>query len=190
MARDFSIVFLSAKQNECSFSKKGVFMKRVFLISLTAILMATSQAVVQAAAPPDDRGALLGVKTGKGVFDINTTEVDKLTLYLQVIKETQEGLKKQRVKPDLIVAFRGASVRFVSKERGNFTTEEQENLLETDEMISELSKEGVRFEACAIATRLYNINNKSILPAVRVVGNTFISLIGYQSKGYNLIPIY
>jgi len=39
-------------------------MKRTFLISLTAILIATSQAAVQAAAPPDDRGALQGVKTG------------------------------------------------------------------------------------------------------------------------------
>jgi intracellular sulfur oxidation DsrE/DsrF family protein len=52
-----------------------------------------------------------------------------------------------------------------------------------------LAQAGVRFEACAIATRLFGVENNSVLPQVKVVGNTFNSLIGYQAKGYALIPI-
>lgn len=56
-------------------------------------------------------------------------------------------------------------------------------------MIQELAKQGVRFEACAIATRLFHVDNASMISDVKVVGNTFISLIGYQAKGYAVIPI-
>lgn len=82
-------------------------MKALLIAALTTLLFATSAPIAVHAATPDDRAALQGVKSGKGIFDINITDVDKLPLYLQVIKETHDGLKKQGVKPDLIVAFRG-----------------------------------------------------------------------------------
>lgn len=96
---------------------------------------------------------------------------------------------KQGVKPDLIVAFRGGAVRLVSSNRTGFSTDEREDLGHADELIRELAQQGVRFEACAIATRLFHVDNASINPDVKVVGNTFISLIGYQARGYAVIPI-
>lgn len=138
---------------------------------------------------PLDRVALQGVKVGKGVFDINLADAQRLPLYLGVIEETLDGLKAQGVKPELVVAFRGTAVKLVSSERNGFDREQQAALAEADELIRDLAKAGVRFEACAIATRLFGVDNKSILPQVKVVGNTFNSLIGYQAKGYALIPI-
>jgi intracellular sulfur oxidation DsrE/DsrF family protein len=138
---------------------------------------------------PLDTAALKGVKSGKGIFDINLSGPEKLPLYLEVIKETHAGLKAQGVKPELVVAFRGTSVKLLSSARANFSAEQKEALQQSDELIRELAKLGVRFEACAVATRLFGVENSSILPGVKVVGNTFISLIGYQSKGYALIPI-
>ena len=82
-------------------------MKALLLAALTTLLLATSAPFAAHAATPEDRAALQGVKSGKGIFDINITDVEKLPLYLQVIKETNDGLKKQGVKPDLIVVFQG-----------------------------------------------------------------------------------
>lgn len=163
---------------------------RMFCIALlTFLLFAGSLQTVAHAAAPNDLVALQGVKTGKGIFDINITDADKLPLYLQVIKETNEGLKRQGVKPDLIVAFRGSAVRLVSSNRTGFSTDQKESLEHADELIRELAKQGVRFEACAIATRLFHVDNATITPEVKVVANTFISLIGYQARGYAIIPI-
>jgi intracellular sulfur oxidation DsrE/DsrF family protein len=164
-------------------------MRVLILAALTTFLFAASTPMSAHAARPDDRVALKGVTSGKGIFDINLIDVEKLPLYLQVIKETNDGLKNQGVKPNLVVAFRGEAVRFVSSNRTEFTPEQKVSLANADALIQELMKRGVRFEACAVATRLFKVDNATILPSVRVVGNTFISLIGYQSRGYALIPI-
>lgn len=165
-------------------------MLRVLVRGVLMICLA-AQAVPASGAEkaPLDRVALQGVKVGKGVFDINLTDAQRLPLYLGVIEETLDGLKAQGVKPELVVAFRGTAVKLVSSERKGFDREQQAALKEADELIKDLSRAGVRFEACAIATRLFGVDNKSILPQIAVVGNTFISLIGYQAKGYALIPI-
>ena len=165
-------------------------MRKMVLFTLLALLFAVTFPQAPLAATPDDRVALKGVKTGKVVFDINVTDAEKLPLYLQVITETVAGLKKQGVKPEVVIAFRGAAVRFASTDRKNFSAEIKDHLIDADELIIDLAKQGVRFEACAIATRLFKVDNATILPQVKVVGNTFISLIGYQAKGYALIPIY
>lgn len=162
-----------------------IMVKAMLLICLSA----PAVPAVGAEKAPLDRVALQGVKVGKGVFDINLTDALRLPLYLGVIEETLEGLKAQGVKPDLVVTFRGMAVKLVSSERKNFDREQQAALEESDELIKQLATVGVRFEACAIATRLFGVENKSILPQVTVVGNTFISLIGYQAKGYAVIPI-
>lgn len=165
-------------------------MKRMVVQLVLAVCLAmVAVPVIGVEKAPLDRVALQGVKVGKGLFDINLSDAQKLPLYLGVIKETYAGLKAQGVKPDFVVAFRGTAVKLVSSERANLSAEQKEALLEADALIKELAKAGVRFEACAVATRLFGVENENILPQVKVVGNTFISLIGYQSKGYALIPI-
>jgi intracellular sulfur oxidation DsrE/DsrF family protein len=51
-------------------------------------------------------------------------------------------------------------------------------------------KEGIKLEICTIATKVFNVDASSILPGIKQVHNGWISLIGYQSKGYALIPVY
>lgn len=163
--------------------------RMVVQVVLAVCLAMLAMPAVGAEKGPLDRVALQGVKVGKGIFDINLTDALRLPLYLGVIEETLEGLKAQGVKPEIVIAFRGTAVKMVSSEREGFDNEQKAALEDSDELIKELAKNGVRFEACAIATRLFGVDNKSILPQVKVVGNTFISLIGYQAKGYALIPI-
>jgi intracellular sulfur oxidation DsrE/DsrF family protein len=47
----------------------------------------------------------------------------------------------------------------------------------------------VRMEACSITTRLAGIDSETLLPGIDLVGNTFVSQIGYQAKGFAVIPI-
>jgi intracellular sulfur oxidation DsrE/DsrF family protein len=45
-------------------------------------------------------------------------------------------------------------------------------------------------EACSVATRLFGVDNGTLLDGIKPVGNTFVSLTGYQAQGYANIPIY
>lgn len=136
---------------------------------------------------PNDSAALSGVEVGKGFFDINIgvdltmpeAAEGKLALYLGVIKQTVEGLENQGVAADIVVAFRGMAVMLITE-----TTSE-----EIQAAVSELTELGVKFEACNIATGIFGVDNATILPEIKVVGNTFISAIGYQAKGYSPILI-
>jgi intracellular sulfur oxidation DsrE/DsrF family protein len=164
-----------------------MFKKVAVKFLMVSVLVAS--ALPALAEVPNDRAALQGVKTGKGLFDINISEAGKLPLYLQVIKETHAALKAQGVKPKLIVAFRGPAVQLVSTTRPGLSADQQAALTKSDALIHELARLGVKFEVCALAARLFGVDTTSILPGIEVVGNTFVSLIGYQSKGYALIPI-
>ena len=157
-----------------------------FMVSLLFLVTANTFA----GTPPDDSDALNGVKEGKVIFDINMSEPKKMTLYLMVIKQTVDDLKSQGVEPDVILAFRGLSVRLISTDREQVELEDFVHLDKIAEQLAELKTLGVRMEACSVATKLFNVDNQSLLDGIKPVGNTFVSLTGYQAQGYANIPIY
>ena len=164
-----------------------MMMRLARLMILTGLIAV--QAVV-AAPKPDDADALHNVEQGKVLFDINMTDAKKMTLYLSVIRETVDDLRRQGVEPDVILAFRGLSVRLISKDREQMELTDFEHLDRIAEQLADLREQGVRMEACSVATRLFKVDNGSLLDGIKPVGNTFVSLTGYQAQGYANIPIY
>ena len=138
----------------------------------------------------DDSDSLKGLTTGKAVFDVDLGDAGKLTLYLSVIKETHTGMMKQGVKPDLVVTFHGQSLALIQANRDKVPAAQRDDYDEVAMLIKDLKTLGVKFEACSVAARLLNVDPMTINKDVKVVGNTFISLTGYQNRGYALIPIH
>ena len=163
-------------------------MRKLITLILLSLLLSANGAF--AGPKPDDADALRGVEKGKVLFDINMADARKMTLYLSVIRETVDDLKRQGVDPDVILAFRGKSVRLISKDREQMELTEFEHLDRVAAQLTDLQKEGVRMEACSVATRLFKIDNGTLLEGIKPVGNTFVSLTGYQAQGYANIPIY
>lgn len=161
--------------------------KIIQLITLVAITCCSFNAAI--ASSFNNQEALSGVVSGKALFDINISSPKKIGLYLSVIKQTHQDLVNQDLQPEFIIAFRGPSVRLISSDVRTFEKEDQELLKQAGKLLAELASMGVKIEACSIATTLFKVNNESLHPGVNVVGNTFVSLIGYQSKGFALIPI-
>jgi intracellular sulfur oxidation DsrE/DsrF family protein len=159
--------------------------------SLLLGLMILISAPLVRAEKPDDQTALEGVTTGKVVWDINMGDPKKLSLYLQVIRETYDDLVRQDVEPDMVFAFRGRSVLLISEDREAIPLEQHDDLDAVAGLLADLNKRaGVRMEACSVACRLFGVSAENLLPDIEAVGNTFVSLIGYQTKGYAIIPIY
>ena len=133
---------------------------------------------------PDDRVALGGATSAKVVWDINADQAEKLSLYLGVIQETYEDLMRQNARPEMVLAFRGASVKLLTAGAAVKTPA----LATVARQLSKLP--GVTLEVCSVATRLFGVDNATLLAGGKPVGNTFVSLIGYQARGYAVIPIY
>lgn len=138
----------------------------------------------------NDNDALKSVENTQALFDINVGTAQKLELYLQVIQQTYDDLIRQKQSPDFIIAFRGASVRLITTKNWAFSDDDQASIKKAASLIRNLNDLGVQLEACSIATTLFKVDKMSILPEIKVVGNTFVSLIGYQTKGYALVPIH
>lgn len=142
-----------------------------------------------AADQPTDQRALAGVTEGKAIFDVNLGNPSTLVVILDVVDETLDGLAAHGVEPNLIVAFRGPSVRFVTTDESKIPLEQVEASQALAERVANLAERGVRFEACGITTRMMGVDNASLIPGVEPVANTFNSLIGFQARGYAVIPI-
>lgn len=170
---------------------KEHYMKKIWLFIGMAALLAGLAQTVSAEDKPSDTKALKGVSSGKVVWDINTASPAKLALYLGVIQETYEDLVRQGVTPDMVFAFRGESLRIISSEHDEISMQSMPEIGQSARMIYALmQRPGIRMEACSIAARIFEVDTEKILHGIRPVGNTFVSLIGYQSKGYAIIPIY
>lgn len=131
---------------------------------------------------PNDKVALAGETTGKLFFDINLASDadDTLALYFDVISQTYDGLEDQGVEPMFVIAFRGMAVTLID----DTATETTKSLV-----TALAGLPNVRLEACSVATAIFGVNNANILPEIVVVGNTFISALGFQAVGYAPILI-
>lgn len=163
-------------------------MKHITKLILISLFVMTQH--LYAADRPNDADALKGVDKGKVVFDINMGEAKKLALYLTVIKQTVLDLVHQNVEPDVILAFRGLSVRLISEDREQMELTDFDHLDKIASQLAELQQLGVKMESCSVATQLFNVKNETLLDGIKPVGNTFVSLTGYQARGYANIPIY
>ena len=156
-----------------------------------ALLFFASQLALASEAVVSDRAALADLKTGKGVFLIDIGDPKKLNFYLEVIQGTYKGMESQGVKPDFILVYIGPSVKYLTSS----PSEEVEKtagalLLDIESNVAKLVSLGFKQEICAVATRVFGIDNSTLLPGLNLVGDGFISLIGYQAQGYHLVPVF
>ncbi|MBF0416785.1 MAG: DsrE family protein [Magnetococcales bacterium] len=170
-------------------------MRRIWIISMICLAWIAGLPGGVAAdshqKPLDDADALKGVTVGKVVFDIGMSNPQTLPLYLKVIAQTHADLERQKVKPDVVLAFHGGAVKLVSSKRDVLPLDQHPFLEEIAARIADLQKKpGVRMEVCGLATKLFGVDNATILPGIKVVGNTFVSLTGYHAQGFASIPIY
>jgi len=139
----------------------------------------------------NDKVSLNGITEAKSVFLIDFTNVRKTAFYLNIIEGTYKGFVKQNVKPQMVLVFIGETVKYLStKQEEAFEMENEEYLLSIQKSIQTFSKLDVRMEVCAVATEVFNVNNSDIPKEMNIIADGFISLIGWQTQGYKLVPIF
>jgi uncharacterized protein len=167
-------------------------MKRSAKILIMSIFLPACLLIVTAVnSLSEEYSTLKGLKSVKAVFDFKLGNPQSALANLQVIHQTfkDKNVWVSKKRPEIVVVFIGPSVKLVSKNKSGFTAEDQKILDEYASTLSAMTKDGIKFEICLIAAKLLGVDPSSILPEIKQVGNGWISLIGYQAKGYSLVPV-
>ena len=163
--------------------KKTLLLIALFVIAVPAISLAASKAT-------HDADALSGLKTAKAVYDVRTKNPKSLLFILKVIEATEKGMRDQGVEPDFILSFRGGTLPLLTRDPKTETEAEKAILTEVRERLGELRDRGMVLEACNVAAGIFKVKQADLADDLTMVGNSLISLVGYQNKGYALVPMY
>lgn len=126
----------------------------------------------------------------KAIYDVRISNPKALLFALKVIEETAEGMTAQGLKPEFVLAFRGSTLKLLTKDPDVETPEEEKFLAEVRYRLKLFRDKGMVLEACNVAARIFEIEKEELDPNLNLVSNSIISLITYQNRGYALVPMY
>ncbi len=157
------------------------------LIFLTGLLSTTDISFSS-----QEGDALEGLNSVKAIFDFRLGDLKATALFLGAIHETFKGKDIAAVteKPEFRVVFLGPSVKLITNKREGVSPEDHKILDAIAGRISEMAKDGIKLEICLFAARLFNVDPTTVYSDIKQIENGVVSLIGYQAKGFSLVPLY
>jgi len=161
--------------------------KRIALLNL---FMATLLLCSVSTAFGEEYEGIASLKSAKVIWDERESNPKFAVLHLKLIHQTYKDFAAMKKDPVFVIVFSGPSVKLTSKNREGFSPEDQKSLNEIANIISAMSKDGIRSEICLVAVKVFNIDPASVLPEIKRVGNGWISMVTYQTQGYTLVPVY
>jgi len=153
---------------------------------LVGLLLLASPAV---AGPGDNPSPLAGLKEGKIIFDITEGDGQALLVRIESIEETRGDLLKQGIVPHFVLSFRGPATLLVQTDLEKVKPENRPFASKIAALLTQMSKApGVEsVEQCAVAIRHAGTKAENVLPPIKVVANSFITIMAWQAKGYAYI---
>lgn len=168
-------------------------MKNHVITSITAIVFSLCLAAsFTVSVSAQEYEALKGVQTVKTIFDFRDGNTEIAPIHLNLVYDTykDQAIRSVSEKPEFVVVFMDVSVLLLSSNRDKFSDEEKKRLAEFDKTISAMAKDGIRFEVCMFAMEVLGVDPETIAPEIHRVGNGWIASLGYQQRGYSVIPAY
>jgi intracellular sulfur oxidation DsrE/DsrF family protein len=158
-------------------------------MSIPGLVAIAAAFIAMPALAADDKAALQGMKEGKIVFDVTEGDGKLLLSRLGAIDETRQSMISQGVTPHFVLAFRGGATKLVQTDMEKVKPDDRQYVPQIAAMLQQMSKApGVEgMEQCSVAIRHAGTKAENVLPIIKVVGNSFVSLMSYESKGYAYI---
>lgn len=165
---------------------------KIFVPTIFSIVFAAFAATVAATpAVAEEYAALEGVKGVKAVVDFTHGSPQSANAIFWAVRNVydDESTRALSEPPQMVVVFHGPAVKLISTDREDFSDSEKKAAETFADTIRSMKKDGVKFEVCLYAAKVMGVDPATILPEVDPVGNGFISVVGYQAKGYALVAI-
>jgi intracellular sulfur oxidation DsrE/DsrF family protein len=130
-----------------------------------------------------------GPNEGKIVFDITEGDGKALLVRLESIEETRQDLIKQGITPRFVLSFRGPATLLVQTDMEMVKPENRPFTGQISALLAQMSKApGVEsLEQCGVAIRHAGTKAENVVPPVKVVANSFVTIMAWEEKGYAYI---
>ncbi|TVS16857.1 MAG: hypothetical protein EA417_08780 [Gammaproteobacteria bacterium] len=139
---------------------------------------------------PGDNRAIAGMETGRIMWDITIGDPQHLIGRLAVIEQTFDDMVRQGLKPEMVLGFRGGAAGLIAASPDHRDDREAFVLRQVHERLQGLlQRDSVHMEACGLATQRFDLAQEDLLPGIHLVGNTFLSIMGYENQGYSTIRL-
>ena len=158
----------------------------ILLTFLLAIFFLPQTALSQ---QKDNIRALDTLSELKIYFDIKADSAAKLEKRLLWIMDTYNQVNQKNVKATFIIGIRSKASFFIT--RGDEYIDEEDILTtgKIEKWLKHFVKLGIPIEQCGISAKLLDIDPQDFLPEITVVKNSYISIAGYQNRGYAYVPM-
>lgn len=167
-------------------------LQKTLLMSLLVVAVAAGAQVAQlSAANADYKNSLDGVPQVKAVFDVSQGSAFTSNLVFWAVRNvyqdnTVKGLSKP---PQVAVVFHGPVVRLLSTDKKHYKRQNQGEVAKFQAMLRQMKVDGVKLEVCQYALKVLKVDPKTVIPEIDQVGNGFVSIVGYQAQGYQVVRI-
>ncbi|GAB4338277.1 MAG: hypothetical protein Kow0089_10070 [Desulfobulbaceae bacterium] len=160
--------------------------------SLFALLLPVMIPVTALPVPAGEKIIPEGRRAVSAVFDLRQKDIARAAIQIDLIHQSfyAETVREGKNPPRFVIVFGGAGVRLVSNTRTGYTDQETTLLDLISARLETMAREGIRLEACLFAADTLDIDPATLLSFVHPVENGWLSLIGYQARGYSLVPVF
>lgn len=163
----------------------GLIQKALLAICIIGCLNVTAVA----ASNQDNGKALSGLQAAKVYFDVSLKDDNLLAFRMELLDKTITQMEDAGLEVSTVVGFRGGASRFITRDEHYVLEEEISNKKKIQQWVKQLSERGIVIEQCSIAADINDIPHEDFMEEVTVVGNGYISLVGYQAQGYSVVPM-
>jgi intracellular sulfur oxidation DsrE/DsrF family protein len=163
----------------------GFIQKALLVMSIIGCLTVSAAA----ASNQDNGSALKGLKTARVYFDVSLKDDNLLVFRMELLDKTIKQMEDAGLEVSSVVGFRGGASRFITKDDHYVLEEEISNKKKIQEWVKQFSERGIVIEQCSIAADINDIPHNDFMEEVTVVGNGYISLVGYQAQGFSVVPM-
>lgn len=130
--------------------------------------------------------ALLQANEYKSVFDCSSDDPRYISGRMMLIEKTIDLIEKRGDKATFAITVHGGCIPIVSRAFDEIVYDEDMPYIQSaQETITRLAKrKGVEIVACAMSLDANALDQKDVLPFVRISEDSFIDTIAYQNNGY------
>ncbi len=126
----------------------------------------------------------------KAIFDCSSKDASYIDSRMMLIEKTMDMIKEDKDKVNFVLTIHGECIKAASKNYADMIEiEDVAHINNAQKTMERISKKGVKIIACAIALSHYKIDQKDVLPFMKISKNSYIDLIKYQNQGYALMPL-
>jgi len=126
----------------------------------------------------------------KAVFDCASSDARYIAGQLALVEKTKRMIEAQGDEALFAVTLHGGCIVAAAKDYGALVPDDEVVYIQkAQESLARLAKAKVEVVACAIAMNAFGIGRKAAVPFMRISENGYIDVIGYQNRGYALMPL-